>query len=186
MVLTKQELTAKQRSTLELLQYLTIMGPALIEAAQAGGFDPAAWTVKENGAKALDFDQTLAAIGAQNERYGSLLGAIAGTLLAWWATRAAASLSLPLPIPLVFDLQIDERVLLFTLFASLVAGVLAGLAPAIQASRPSLLADLRGEQVVSRGPAWLGGHRLMQRDILVAGQIAGGGRDRECADEQGS
>ena len=68
--------TAKQRSTLELLQYLTIMGPALIEAAQAGGFDPAAWTVKENGAKALDFDQTLAAIGAQNERYGSLLGAM--------------------------------------------------------------------------------------------------------------
>src|SRR4029453_2258820 len=26
----------------------------------------------------------------------SLIGAVAGTLLAWWATRAAASLSLPL------------------------------------------------------------------------------------------
>jgi predicted permease len=102
----------------------------------------------------------------------SLIGAVAGTLLAWWATRAAASLSLPLPIPLVFDLRIDGRVLLFTLFASLIAGVLAGLAPAIQASKPSLVADLRGEQVVSRGYAWMGGHRLMQRDVLVAGQIA--------------
>jgi hypothetical protein len=102
----------------------------------------------------------------------SLIGAAAGTLLAWWATSAAASISLPLPIPLVFDLRIDGRVLLFTLLASLIAGVVAGLAPAIQASKPSLLADLRGEQVVSRGYAWLGGHRFVQRDVLVAGQIA--------------
>jgi len=66
--------TAKQRSTLELLQYLTIMGPALIEAAQAGTFDPAAWTAKENGAKALDFDQTLAALASHREEYARLLG----------------------------------------------------------------------------------------------------------------
>ena len=66
--------TPKQRSTLELLQYLTIMGPALIEVAQAGTFDSAAWTARENGAKALDFDQTLAAIAAQKEEYARLLG----------------------------------------------------------------------------------------------------------------
>jgi hypothetical protein len=66
--------TLKQRSTLELLQYLTIMGPALIEAAQAGTFDPAAWTAKENGAKALDFDQTLAALASHHEEYARLLG----------------------------------------------------------------------------------------------------------------
>ena len=52
----------------------------------------------------------------------SLLGAVGGTLLAWWLTSAVASLSLPLPIPLAFDLRIDGRVLAFTLGATLFAG----------------------------------------------------------------
>lgn len=66
--------TPKQRSTFELLQYLTIMGPELIRATKAGGFDPAAWTAAEEGAKRLTFEQTLAAIGAQKGTYASLLG----------------------------------------------------------------------------------------------------------------
>ena len=61
----------------------------------------------------------------------SLLGAAAGTLLAWWITSAVASLSLPLPIPLAFDLRIDGRVLGFTLGATFLAALLAGLAPAL-------------------------------------------------------
>ena len=65
--------TPKQRSTLELLQYLTIMGPSLIEVAKAGSFDTAKWTAQETAAKARDFDQTLAAIGAQKEAYATLL-----------------------------------------------------------------------------------------------------------------
>jgi hypothetical protein len=64
---------AKQRSTLELLQYLTIMGPALIEAAKAGSFDAARWTAAEMGAKALDFDGALAAIAAHKDTYAQLL-----------------------------------------------------------------------------------------------------------------
>ena len=64
----------KQRSTLELLQYLTIMGPALIQAAQAGGFDPPSWTAAEKAAAARDFDQTLAAIGQQTDTYQAMLG----------------------------------------------------------------------------------------------------------------
>jgi hypothetical protein len=68
--------TAKQRSTLELLQYLSIMGPGLVEVAQAGAFDPAKWTALENSAKARDFDQTLAAIGEQKDRYAALLGSM--------------------------------------------------------------------------------------------------------------
>ena len=35
--------TPKQRSTIELLRYLTVMGPALVRAAKSGAFDPAAW-----------------------------------------------------------------------------------------------------------------------------------------------
>lgn len=101
----------------------------------------------------------------------SLLGAVIGTLFALWATRAAASLSLPLPIPLAFDLRIDVRVLLFTLGAAVMAGVLAGIAPAAQASRVSLIDDLRGDQAaLSR--ARIAGRRMMRRDLLVAAQIA--------------
>lgn len=65
--------TSKQRSTLELLQYLTMMGPALVQAAKAGKFDEAAWTAAERAAAARDFDQTLAAIAAQANAYSTLL-----------------------------------------------------------------------------------------------------------------
>ena len=65
--------TPKQRSTIELLKYMTIMGPELVKAAKTGTFDPAIWTVAEKAAAARDFDQTLAAIGAQTDAYVTLL-----------------------------------------------------------------------------------------------------------------
>ena len=68
--------TPKQRSTLELLQYLSIMGPALIRAAQAGRFDPAAWTAEEQKAAARSWDETIAAIAAQGNEYAALLDGI--------------------------------------------------------------------------------------------------------------
>ncbi len=66
--------TPKQRSTIELLKYLTVMGPELVQVAKVGGFDPAVWTVAEKAAAARDFDQTLAAIAAQADVYATLLG----------------------------------------------------------------------------------------------------------------
>ena len=66
--------TPKQRSILELLKYLSIMGPELIKATNAGGFDPAVWTAAQKVAEARDFDQTLAAIGAQSDAYAKMLG----------------------------------------------------------------------------------------------------------------
>jgi hypothetical protein len=66
--------TPKQRSTTELLQYLTVMGPALIRAAQAGTFDAAAWTEAEKAAGARDLDQTIAALSAQSDEYAALVG----------------------------------------------------------------------------------------------------------------
>jgi hypothetical protein len=65
--------TPKQRSTIELLRYLTIMGPELIKAAKAGTFDPPAWTAAEEGAKALTLEQVTAAIAAQRDTYSQLL-----------------------------------------------------------------------------------------------------------------
>jgi hypothetical protein len=65
--------TPKQRSTLELLRYLTIMGPELIKSAKQGAFDVPSWTAAEQAAGARDFDQTVAAIAAQAEEYQRLL-----------------------------------------------------------------------------------------------------------------
>ena len=65
--------TPKQRSTIELLQYLSIMGPQFVQAAKAGNFDSGVYTAAEQTAKARDFDQTLAAIAAQADAYPTLL-----------------------------------------------------------------------------------------------------------------
>jgi hypothetical protein len=65
--------TPKQRSTLELLKYLSIMGPIYVQYALAGKRDPALWTAAAQAAEARDFDETLAAIAAQADTYATLL-----------------------------------------------------------------------------------------------------------------
>jgi putative ABC transport system permease protein len=97
----------------------------------------------------------------------SVIGAVAGVLLAWWATSALAAIRLPMTIPITLDLRTDQRVLLFTLAVTLLAGILAGLVPALQASKPNLVEDLRGEAVSN-----VAGRRLTLRNVLVAGQMA--------------
>jgi hypothetical protein len=69
--------TPKQRSTLELLQYLAMMGPTLVDVAMTGVFDGAVWTAREAEAKRLDFDQAVSAIAAQRDTYAQVLGALA-------------------------------------------------------------------------------------------------------------
>ena len=58
--------TPKQRSTIELLRYLTIMGPSLIPAIKTGAFDGAAFGAAQAAANAMNFDQVLAAIEKQS------------------------------------------------------------------------------------------------------------------------
>jgi hypothetical protein len=65
--------TPKQRSTIELLKYLSVMGPQLVQATKAGGFDPAAFTAASQAAEARNFDGTLAAIAAHKDTYATLL-----------------------------------------------------------------------------------------------------------------
>ena len=64
--------TPKQRSTIELLRYLSVMGPALVQGAKTG-FDSDAWKTATDDAAARDFDQTLAAIAAHGDAYAALL-----------------------------------------------------------------------------------------------------------------
>jgi hypothetical protein len=65
--------TPKQRSTIELLKYLSVMGPRWLQYAKTGTFDAAAWTAAEQAAEARDLDQTLTAIAAHTDVYATML-----------------------------------------------------------------------------------------------------------------
>jgi predicted permease len=98
----------------------------------------------------------------------SVLGAAAGLFLAWFSARTLNAVKLPIPIPLAFGLQVDARVLLFTIAISTVAGILAGLAPALKATRSDLASELKGDVASVAGA----GRRWTLRDGLVVMQIA--------------
>src|SRR5580765_6013879 len=59
--------TPKQRSTLELLRYLSIMGPTFVRYTMSGSQDPNLWNDGVKAADARDFDQTVAVIAAQHD-----------------------------------------------------------------------------------------------------------------------
>ncbi|MEO8451772.1 MAG: ABC transporter permease, partial [Gemmatimonadota bacterium] len=99
-----------------------------------------------------------------------LLSGIAGAvglLVALWAIRIAnlAVGSLPAQVELSPNLTISPLVLVFTLAISVVTGIIFGLAPALQATRPALIPALKGE-------APSGGSRSRMSKGLVVAQIA--------------
>ena len=69
--------TPKQRSILELLQYMAIMGPTQIAVIKGGIFNratlSAAWGPPEAAAKKMTFDQAVSAIRKQSDDYVHLL-----------------------------------------------------------------------------------------------------------------
>ena len=89
----------------------------------------------------------------------------AGVLLAHWLVIGLMSLIPRLPVQLGFDPRIDWRVLGFALGLSLVSGLLAGLVPALQGTRPELTPALKTEGGGS-------GRRLRLRSGLLVAQIA--------------
>ena len=72
--------TPKQRSTLELLQYLSFMGPTLIRIATRQA-DMASWGAAKAEADARNFDQTVAVISGQIDEYKKLLAGISDEAL---------------------------------------------------------------------------------------------------------
>ena len=65
--------TTKQRSALELLRYLSVMGPALIATAKNGKFDADAWKAEMNAADNRNLDELLKVIASQPDTYEKLL-----------------------------------------------------------------------------------------------------------------
>jgi predicted permease len=95
------------------------------------------------------------------------IGGALGLLLSRWGTRALASLAEG-TLPRAGEITIDAPVLLFTAAASLMAGVIFGLIPALAVSRPDLNATLRAE---GRG-ATAGRRHHALRTLLVVSQVA--------------
>jgi hypothetical protein len=69
--------TPKQRSTIELLRYLTVMGPILVPACQTGVFDGAAWEAKMKEADAMDLGAVVKSIESQSAFYADSVGPMA-------------------------------------------------------------------------------------------------------------
>jgi len=101
----------------------------------------------------------------------SLAGAGLGLLVARWGLNVMRGNMPPEVARYILgwkEMQIDGRALGFTLLAAVASGILAGLAPAWQCSRPSLTDTLKeGGRGSSSGKAH---HRL--RNVLVASEMA--------------
>jgi predicted permease len=98
----------------------------------------------------------------------SLLGGAAGLLVAFWGRDLLLAFRPPnLPLDRI-DVPVDGQVLLFTLALSVVTGLLFGLAPALHASRPDLVVDLKDRSAQPSGA----GRRVNLRSALVVAQVA--------------
>jgi predicted permease len=73
----------------------------------------------------------------------SLVGGAAGSLLAVWAIDSLIAIS-PKGFPRLDEIRPDATVLAYALILALAIGVILGLIPALQSSRPDLMGPLRG------------------------------------------
>jgi putative ABC transport system permease protein len=97
----------------------------------------------------------------------SLIGGGIGLMLAVWTTSLVASVG-PEVNPMLRDVHVDTRVMLFTFGISILTGILFGLAPALQISKPNLTESLK-EGGRESGPS---GSRNRLRSALVVSEIA--------------
>ncbi len=95
----------------------------------------------------------------------ALAGGTLGLLIAAWGTRAAIRV-LPEALPRAEEIQIDGRVLLFTLVVSMVAGILFGLVPATKTSRTDI------HEILKEGGRGGSGARHRTQSIFVAVEMA--------------
>jgi len=97
----------------------------------------------------------------------AVVGGVLGVFLAWGGMRLFTTAAPP-GFPRLQELALDSHVLAFTLFVSIITGLLFGTIPALQASKPNLVDSLKdSSRSASSG---IGRHRL--RSTLATVQIA--------------
>ena len=95
----------------------------------------------------------------------SLAGGTLGLLLSMWGVDLLLAIS-PANLPRVDAISVDGRVLGFTLAVSLLTGIIFGLVPAVQASKPDV-----NEALKEGGRASSVGHNRF-RSVLVVSEVA--------------
>ena len=98
----------------------------------------------------------------------SLMGGIAGIVLAFWLGDILLSLLPATPFPIVLNPEPDGRVLLVALSLAVFSGALFGIAPALHTGRTDLTQTLRERTSAAGGGA---GSRWSLRNLLVIAQI---------------
>jgi predicted permease len=95
------------------------------------------------------------------------LGGLAGLALAFWADKALIALYLPADSSgLKISTVPDGRILLFTLAVTILTGILFGLVPALQATKPNI-----GRTLKDQAGAVVGGHGALRKTLVIA-QVA--------------
>jgi predicted permease len=95
----------------------------------------------------------------------ALAGGSLGLLAASWGLQGALKV-LPEALPRAQEVRLDWHVLLFTLVASLLAGVLFGVAPALKTSRPAL------QETLKEGGRGSSGTRHRTQGLFVVVEMA--------------
>jgi predicted permease len=93
-----------------------------------------------------------------------LVGGVAGVILARWLVSLLPVVQPPIGVRVSLDLEIDRLVLAVSFGVALVAGLVAGVTPALQSTRFDLLSGLRG--------LGAGDVRGRSRRAFVIGQLA--------------
>jgi predicted permease len=98
----------------------------------------------------------------------AVAGGALGLLLAWAITTAIVRFQPPMLVSLSLDLGLDATVLAFTFGVAVLAGLLFGLVPALQATKPQLVPALKDL------PSTVGSRyrRFGLRNVLVVAQVA--------------
>lgn len=97
----------------------------------------------------------------------AIAGGLAGVAVAYGGTSFFNSIPIPVDVPLAYHVSVDQRMLLFTIAASLISTFLFGLTPALQTTRLDLVSALKSADADSGGK-----RRLWGRNSIVAGQVA--------------
>ena len=95
-----------------------------------------------------------------------LVSGALGMLLAFWMIDLLIAFKPPIDVPIALNVPVDMRALGWTFLLSLLTGIIFGLAPALQSSKPDLTRALKDDA------GGQGFRRSRLRDMFVAGQIA--------------
>ncbi|HJU90786.1 MAG TPA: ABC transporter permease [Gemmatimonadaceae bacterium] len=96
----------------------------------------------------------------------ALVGGTLGLAVAYWGTKLLVA-NVPQEVPRAAEIGIDPMVLLFALGVSLLTGVVFGIAPAIQYTRPRSVEGLREGRGTTGSVA-----RRRVRQVLVVAEVA--------------